>query len=974
VAVLAGALTVGHSVRRSLWELAQSRLGSTEYVLSSEGFFGEQLGPTPLVALDAVVTHDDSGRRASRVSLYAVDGRFWAFHGRAVVPPKGAELLLSPALARELQAKADDQLLIRIPRLSPIASESLHGRRDDPGRTLRGRMRDELPASLMGEFSLRPAQGDVLAIFMPLDRLQREFDLKGRVNVALLSRPPDLKSEYQLADVGVRVRGRMLEHESMMMRDATVKAALAVDPQAAPVFTYLANVVRANGREFPYSLVAAIDRPDLHSGDEIVLNEWAARDLDARIGQPVELEYYLWDPSGRLITQRASFRLVGIVPVAPGDRELAPEYPGISDAKSLSDWDPPFPMDLKRIRPADEDYWDRYRATPKAYIRLAAGQELWRSRFGAVTSIRTTPAFSAEKLRAALDPAAAGLRVANVRQQNADASGGATDFAEYFLYFSFFLIVSALLLAGLFFRLGVEHRSGEIASLRAFGFSVTAIRSILIREALVVGGIGALIGLLAASGYAALVVTGLRTWWIDAVGTRNLSVYPSLPALIIGFAAGLVMGPLTIFGVLRKLGHSAVRQSGAPRKSRALIAAVVCGILGIALLAVGGAGGFFGAGTLLLAAALFFFAHRLRSRGHLVHSVRSLGGNYTKNRPGRSVLSAALIASATFLIVATDAFRRAGSEGETGWRYFGESAIPIYHDPNTSEGRTALNLPQDTNARWLSFRLRPGDDASCLNLYQPVNPRVVGAPLPYLKPEWKLESPESDGTMPAAVDANSLQYVLHKKLGDVIQVGDARLRIVTALHDTVFQSEIMISESNFRRIFPEEQGYRVFLIDAPEKSEAPLESAMADYGLDLTTTAARLAAFHRVENTYLSTFQMLGGLGLILGTVGLATILLRNVLERRRELGLLRAVGYTKQHLASMILAENLILLATGLAIGTVCALIAVAPTALQRGGTPPFLSIGLLLAAVAVTGVVSSWIAVRAAVRQPFLQALRSE
>ena len=66
----------------------------------------------------------------------------------------------------------------------------------------------------------------------------------------------------------------------------------------------------------------------------------------------------------------------------------------------------------------------------------------------------------------------------------------------------------------------------------------------------------------------------------------------------------------------------------------------------------------------------------------------------------------------------------------------------------------------------------------------------------------------------------------------------------------------------------------------------------ADLGADAMPTAERLAEFHTVENTYLSTFQTLGGLGLLIGTVGLAAVVLRNVLERRRELALLRAVGY----------------------------------------------------------------------------------
>jgi len=74
------------------------------------------------------------------------------------------------------------------------------------------------------------------------------------------------------------------------------------------------------------------------------------------------------------------------------------------------------------------------------------------------------------------------------------------------------------------------------------------------------------------------------------------------------------------------------------------------------------------------------------------------------------------------------------------------------------------------------------------------------------------------------------------------------------------------------------------------------------------TTAARLAGFHQVENTYLSTFRSLGALGLVLGTVGLAAILLRNVLERRRELALLRVVAMTRWQVRKLILSQAVII------------------------------------------------------------------
>jgi ABC-type antimicrobial peptide transport system permease subunit len=125
----------------------------------------------------------------------------------------------------------------------------------------------------------------------------------------------------------------------------------------------------------------------------------------------------------------------------------------------------------------------------------------------------------------------------------------------------------------------------------------------------------------------------------------------------------------------------------------------------------------------------------------------------------------------------------------------------------------------------------------------------------------------------------------------------------------------------------------------------------------------------------LSTFQTLGGLGLLLGTVGLATVLLRNVLERRRELALLGAVGYRGRHFLLMVVAENALLLAAGLAVGAVCAGLAIAPAIAERGGRIPLTSGGgLLLFAVFATGLLSSIVATRTAIAAPLLEALRSE
>ena len=127
-----------------------------------------------------------------------------------------------------------------------------------------------------------------------------------------------------------------------------------------------------------------------------------------------------------------------------------------------------------------------------------------------------------------------------------------------------------------------------------------------------------------------------------------------------------------------------------------------------------------------------------------------------------------------------------------------------------------------------------------------------------------------------------------------------------------------MSEANFLRLFPEQEGYQLAARRGAGRPTSAAVTAAIEDRLDAISaptrcrTADRLAEFHRVENTYLSTFQTLGGLGLLLGTVGLAAVLLRNVLERRRELALLGAVGYGRGRLFMIVIAESTLLLVCG--------------------------------------------------------------
>jgi putative ABC transport system permease protein len=1092
VTVLSGALLVGDSVRGSLRDLVLGRLGRTDQALLSSDFFRERLaedlradssfapfdGACPIITVQGVAASQTSGRRASSVLVYGVDDRFWRFHGIAAERgPAVSDVLLSPALARDIGAIVGGTVLLRVERPSAIPIESLHGQKDDLVRALRLTVRAVVAPADLGEFALQPRQGDVRVAFVSLERLQRDFDRRDRVNAVLVSTrrgapggtQQDLEALVRrratLEDIGLSLRALVpqqvlsLEGDGGFVSQTRAAAALAaardLGMTASPVLSYLATSIRSGDRRVPYSLVTALDlgtvAPAVEGGPSdpppIVINDWTARDLGVKIGERLTLEFDVWEDPGRLVSRAASFQVAAIVPLsgAAADRDLVPVYPGITASKNLRDWDPPFPVDLSRVRPIDEDYWHEHQTTPKAFIPLSAGQAIWASRHGSLTSIRLAPGPGTSladareqyglRLRTALDPLTMGISVRDVRADALAASRGATDFGAYFTYFSLFLVASGLLLAALFFKLGVEQRGREVGLLRALGFTTSTVRQLFVGEAIALSVLGSGLGVPGAIGYGHLMMAGLGTWWVDAVGTTALTLHLTATSLAVGAASGVAAAVVCIWWTLRTLarcsersllaGEVAVGEPAASRRNAPvnvpLAGAIGCCVLGVLLVAsarmrfVDRTGAFFGAGTSLLGSCLCWLTFRLRRPprtrlgGHGWWPVSRLGFRHAAYRPGRSVLSVAVIASATFILISVDAFRRddraAGSDphaGTGGYLLLVESLLPIVHDPNSPDGRQLLGLSRIEDARVVPFRVRPGDDTSCLNLYEPRHPRILGAPAAFLaagrfafqrslaqsdqerlNPWLLLQRDEHDGAIPVIADANSMTYVLHRNLGDEIIVtrGDRplRLRLVAALADSIFQGELVMSEVNFLRLFPEQEGYRFLLVDAPKGREAAVVGAiqdrLRDFNAEAVPTAVRLAEFHKVENTYLSTFQTLGGLGLLLGTIGLATVLLRNVLERRRELALLGALGYGRAHVLLIVIAENTLLLVWGLAAGAVCALVAIAPAVTDRGGRLPTNAGGwLLLFALLATGLATSAVAARVGVQTRMLDALKGE
>lgn len=1070
-AVLAGALIVGSSVRESLRGLTLDRLGEIDFAAVGERYFRETateaFADTGQAAAAVLVRgsaeHAESGARASKVRIHGVDAEFWAFYEMDAPEIANREIVLNRRLAAELGAEEGDDLLLRFQTDALIPAESVMGRKADNVRLLRLKVASILDSTGPGRFGLSPQQQLPYNAFVSKLVLQRALEQSGRANALFVAggtlegaraiwhqsfAPQDARLVIRDLPEG---RGALVESERVVLGAAAATAiagaAEASGWRSRAVLTYLANTLETGGRSVPYSTVTALaaypetlllangaKAPEL--GDsEILLNQWAADDLQARPGDTIVLTYFVVGPGSELQTASHGFSLVGVVRMqgAALDGDYAPTYKGMSDRTRISDWDPPFPMDLRLIRPRDEQYWDRYRAAPKAFVSLGTAKQLWTSRFGQLTSFRLESGGEASpggdlagfrtELRQRLDPADFGLALQPVKQVGLDASAGATDFSGLFIGFSMFLIAAAAILVFLLFRLGVELRTREIGTLLATGHTLGFVRVLLLCEGAALAAAGCLIGIPGAVAYASLMLYGLSTWWSGAVGGSFLELHVGAADPLIGAVSAFVLMLGSIGLSLRRLAdlsphallagrtEAALSYTAAERKSRrlrlaaAVMAVAALGLLGISLGADSASrlAAFFGAGSLALAAALVLLRSVLLrpQRGALnVSSLAALGFRNGSRNPTRSVLSATLVACASFMIVTVAMNRHDVSaqepelhSGDGGFRFLAEADVPLFKTRVEEVAAASAGSMQ-----LVPLRVRAGEDASCLNLYQPSQPTLAGAPAALVKRggfafqaslaeteaerenPWLLLEKDFDGAIPVFGDANSVTWILHLALGDELLIADSsgqdrRFVVAGLLSRSIFQSELLVAEERFLDLYSDHSGYQALLVETDEDSAGGLlEEAFADEGLDAVRSADRLAGFLVVENTYLSTFQSIGGLGLLLGTLGLAVVMVRSVLERRGELALLGALGFSQTAVGRLIFLENSFLLVFGVGTGTMAALLAISPHLASGAADPPWMPLTLTLGAIVGLGLTAGAVAANMALRAPLLSSLRRD
>ncbi|MFP4378861.1 MAG: FtsX-like permease family protein [Candidatus Sumerlaeia bacterium] len=1070
VAVLTGSLLVGDSMRHSLRAIVLEALGDVDNALVYDLFFNENL--TEKIEQDAsggeiaargvvfqrgTVSNASTEARAGQVQVLGVDGDFWKF-GEVDInwdEIDAFSAVINQTLADEIGVSEGDDVILRIQKPSAVPRETFLGEKDDTVITMRQTVKRILPDSSLGRFSLRPSQQRPMNLFIPKEEIQARMEREGMVNAIFASGSDTTIQEALVQNADMENAGIILretddyfvlesrrvfmgDYEQNLASDATkaVRAETRESLHPDRVLSYLANGIAIGDKSIPYSMAASIQSAGLKKG-EISLTQWAADDLGAKPGDTVTLTYFATGEGGLLVEKSSDFTLKEIIPMdAPLlDRAVTPHIEGVSDADTVASWDPPFPLDLRRIREKDEKYWDDYRTLPKGFVSMTDAKNMWANRYGDLTSIIWEKQYAdaiRSNLRKNFTPASAGMVFEPVKQQGLDASSGTTDFGGLFIGFSLFLLISAAALLQVLFKLGIESRSRELGLLLSVGFRRGRARRLLLTEGGIVALGGGVLGIIMGLGYAAVLVYGLNNWWVGSIGGSFLEFAATPVSLGIGFVGGWIIAMISMWIATRILVKIPERSLLAGRTEQldltggkrrvSLWVGFICVISGLGLLAPASwqpahsqAAFFFIIGALLLVGALAFFRYWLGGETGMKPeklSLARLGATNTKRQAGRSLMVAALVASATFLIVAVGSNRQVAHKqtekdsGTGGFALIGESAFPLHRAPLKSDWQDdAQKQMVEENAEIFTMRLRPGDEISCLNLYAAHEPRIVGVSDPFIErggfnfsgvidasafregsvseadlenPWALLNKPLKDGSIPAIGDYTTVYWLLHLGIGKSIEVGGKDITIVAMLQKSVLQNELMISEKNFEAAYAAISGWSVFAVEAPfDQADAisqALEAEFTNYGLDLTGAPDKLNALMQVENTYLSTFMSLGGLGLLLGTIGLGLALLRNLIERRREFALFSALGYRFSQRMWLAMTENGFLLAAGMGFGTICAIISIAPSIYMRSARIPWEGLVVILLGIYACGLLTTWLSAFSVLRSPVVRGLKEE
>jgi len=1057
-AVITGSLMTGSSVRASLRKSSSERLGNTGIMISSGvRYFDVSLAErmknsakincTGILEIKGYSQSMISQKGAFNTHIYAVNHDFFSFHGHDSIRIKPGEIAVNKKLANYLGLRPGDELIIRFKEISDIPSDAPFAPAKGTGKSVVMKVGTILEPYIIGNFSLSISQIMPMNIFMNLSDLEDTYGNTKKINRLLIENKndlsandiyTDLKHELKLSDIGLKLRnikntGEIeLTSERVFIDEILNKEIEKLLPSSAPVLTYLGNRLKTDSRSTPYSFISALPSslyPTIAQDNGIIINTWLAEDLQVTKGDTIKVFWYSPDSLNKLIENSNKFIVKGIVDMKGiwSDSLLMPDFPGISGSESCSDWDAGVPIKMDDIRRKDEDYWKKYRGTPKAFVNYEKGKELWGNNFGPATALRFPATVSEkeimDKLNGSIEPGKAGFSVIDLSNESVKAANESVDFGTLFLSLGFFLLLASLVLLSFAVSSYFDSKRGHIDTFFALGFQTRWIEKLLFLESGIIGLTGCFIGAFAGYLVNILITGGLNSVWQGAVQTDAISSSFSMAPIITGFISTLLISiifmQVKIKGYFKKLNRKEKethKKASANRNFIFLITSIIITISFYALsiiikdqeLMLS-----FTAGTVLLITLILSWRQYFIGTSALNFENKKLKKNlsrpYYSFYPSHAITPILFIAAGIFAVFITGANRMNFNEahlkrsgGTGGYLVWCETTIPVKEDLNTISGKntSGLDSEQLKGMSFVQMKRSSGDDASCLNLNHVTAPPLLGVNVAdfitkgsfsfaknisgeNIDNPWQfLNVTSNNNTIYGIADQTVLEWGLKIKPGDTLILraeNGQKLNIIIAagLKSSVFQGYVLIGMRNFIKYYPSVSGSSVLLVDGDQKLKGVYKSALNERlensGINVELTTDRLASFYEVTNTYLSVFGVFGALGMITGIAGLGFVLLRNYNHRKREFALMLATGFSVKRIRRMILSEQMLILFAGITSGVISAIVATLPS-LTNSPDIPWFYLFIMVLAIIITGLITLILSVRSITIDSLTASLKKE
>ncbi len=1007
-AIICGAFIIGDSLRVSLEQIVEYRLGEVTHTITAgdrlfqrnidERLGDDRLFSASVLKTEGVATVQGSDSQINRVSVLGVGSRFEKVIGAKpqTFTLGHGQAIISENIANRLNVDTGDFLLLRLETLNPIPPNTPFVSDANLTVSRRVEIKSILSKEDYGHFNLNVSQSAPFNIFVDQGWLNLIMDLDDRANLLAISAGENvdavyikeaMKRSWQLEDIGLQLsmteelRDYKLTSERVFIDKYAGSKISEALTDAQMHLTYFVNSIQSGEYETPYSFINASDKYFQNKdSDSIVINQWLADDLKVEPGDTIVIKYYVIGPLRELEEYADEFVVSGIITMdeAVKDSILMPHLPGLSDAESCFDWDAGVPVDLDRIRQKDEDYWDDFRGTPKGYVSLTKGVELWQNRFGNLTSIIFSgevydETIIREKAGNAINPFNIGFQLNEVRKRGTEAARGGVDFSSLFAGLGMFVVFAGLLLTALLVQFNLNKKQNQVRLFAYLGYSKPLIRKIIAGEAVVIIIIGVLAGLVLSIGYSKLVFEALNTIWHDIVRADVLLLHVNSLSLLPGLAISAALGFIVVMISINKTVGAGKSKKDRKKKVKkaysfkkyVLTAAVAFSTLTLlttvylitfnqqSLLI------WFITGLFMLAALLSWAYYLLTHSGKPFNEKLTISYLSIKNiirNPVRSFTIISLLALGCFVIIVTaanrkemtiDPYNKTGGTG--GYQLIVESTVPVLRNLNSPGTKRDLGLPEESS--YLQFFSAYDDDASCHNLNRVANPRILAASplqlegrfsfvrskdLPEDSNPWMLLEQKHKDVIPAIADQAVIQWGLNKAIGDTLRYTNSKgeevkLLLVGGIANSVLQGNVIISLNNFLNHFPTFEGSNVILVETPEEESEKIAEELGfifrDHGWEITRTEKKLAEFASVENTYLRIFFLLGAFGMLLGTVGLAVVVANTLLQRRSETALYRALGFSTKTILRIYFNEYVLIFLAGIVAGFAPAIIATFPT-----------------------------------------------